>query len=336
MSSRKLAFALFTAAIVVCLTVGLAEIVLRAAGYQPWSYLGLDAHEPVMHMPDPTLGWRMKPGIYLVPAYTPGEKDISVSILSDGTRATRPGRRPCDMDVALIGGSITHGWGVSNEETFAWKVQDRFPGLCVANYGTGGYGTYQSLLMLEELYAEGRDPNVVVYGFIDHHEVRNVAPVDHLYGLASFSRRGHVNVPYCTLDQGGGLQRHPPQAYPAWPLRQRLASVAFLEWAYMRLLTRERASQGRAVTEPLLIEMAELCKRHGSRFLVILLSSPDEARTHYLQFLKRHGIASVDCVRPLTPELLVPGEGHPNASVHETWSGCIAKALGELPEQSSR
>ena len=38
----------------------------------------------------------------------------------------------------------TQGWAIDDNETYPWKLQKRYPSLNVLNYGTGGYGSYQS------------------------------------------------------------------------------------------------------------------------------------------------------------------------------------------------
>jgi hypothetical protein len=310
-------------------SLALAEVVLRATGHGPWASSTLDAREPVMNEPDPVRGWRNMPGRYVIPPYGEGGHETGIHIGPDGGRATGPGDSSGRRGLVLVGGSYTRGNGLSDAETTAWKLQRRFPELQVMNHGTGGYGTYQSLLALEELLPQ-RDVAFVLYGFIDHHEVRNVAPPGWIDLLSRFSQRRQVAVPYCTLDALGELERHPPASYPAWPLRRWLASVAFAERAVAYAKGSARAVQGRAVTERLLVEMAALARRHASGFAVVLLSARREARVHYERFLTGSGIRVADCARPVTAAYQVPGEGHPNDRLTTIWSRCIERELGEV------
>jgi hypothetical protein len=302
--------ALLTALATALTTLLLAEIVLRAAGHGPWQVSTLDAREPVMNQPDPVRGWRNRPGRYVIPPYTAGGRETEIHILPDGSRATGAGEPDGRRVLVLVGGSYTRGNGLSDEQTSAWKLQARFPELRVQNHGTGGYGTYQSLLALEEILPRS-DVAFVLYGFIDHHEVRNVAPPGWIDLLSRFSRRRQVRVPYCTLDARGELVRHPPASYPAWPLRRWLATVAFAERAVAYAGGSERAAQGRAVTERLLVEMEARSRRHGSGFAVVLLSVGPDAKAHYPTFLARSGIRVADCARPVTAGA---GRGPPQRS----------------------
>ena len=324
-----LGLALLTALATGVTVLALAEVLLRAAGHGPWQASTLDAFEPVMNEPDPVRGWRNMPGRYVIPPYAAGGRETEIHILPDGSRATGAGEPDGRRALVLVGGSYTRGNGLSDEETTAWKLQTRFPELRVQNHGTGGYGTYQSLLALEEILPR-RDAAFVLYGFIDHHEVRNVAPPGWIDLLSRFSRRRQVRVPYCTLDARGELVRHPPASYPAWPLRRWLATVAFAERAVAYAGGSERAPQGRAVTERLLIEMGALSRRHGSGFAVVLLSVGPDAKAHYPTFLARSGIRVADCARPVTAAYQVPGEGHPNDRLTTIWSRCIERELGDV------
>jgi hypothetical protein len=262
-----------------------------------------------------------------VPPYAPGAPPIRMTFLADGSRATSPEGARRGPAVAFLGGSYTQGWAVSDDETFPWRIQERFPSLDVRNYGTSGYGTLQSLLVMERILAGDPAPGIVLYGFIGHHEIRNVAHPAWLRMLAAYATRGHVETPYCTLDQDGGLERHPPIGYPGWPLHERLATVAFLESAYADLEGRERAAQARAVTERLMVEMGRLAVARDVRFAVVLLNATREVRAHYEAFLRSQGIDFLDCVHPLRPELLVPGEIHPNGRLHGMWADCIEPKL---------
>lgn len=323
---------LAAAAILFGVTFGLliAEVPLRLGGHQPRRPLVVEANEPTMNEPDPEIGWRIKPGAYVFPGYAPKSPPIRITLLPEGTRTTGTGGNRAALRVAFVGCSITMGWAISDEETFAWRVQQRFPSLRILNYGTGGYGSYQSLLLLERIFARPDAPQAVVYGFIQHHESRNVADPSWLRLLSTFSRRGTVGVPYCTLDDDGQLVRHPPARYPEWPLHRSLASVAFLEQRYAEFWGKARRTRQRAVTDRLLLAMRDLTERHGARFTVAVLQVAPLAKIHYERLLAEHNIDFVDCAYPIDPSMKVPGEGHPNGRMHARWAECIGDKIAAL------
>jgi hypothetical protein len=317
------------------LALGLAgaEILVRLAVGTPPPVEPLDAGLPPLHEPDPELGWRNKAGRVVWPGR---ERDrgrpITMTFWPDGLRATAPAHGPERPEVVVVGCSYTQGWAVSDADTWPWRLQERLPDFRVANLGTAGYGTHQSLLALERLFAKESAPvALVVYGFIEHHEVRNVAPAGWLHTLATATAAGRLAVPYATLGSDGDLERHPPESYPRWALDRRLAAVALLGVHYARWNARGRLGQARAVTEALLGRLRDASAARGARLLVAILEARSEARRHYRRWVEAHGIDTVDCSdsRSLEPAYLVPGYGHPGREVQAGWAECVARRLGE-------
>lgn len=313
------------------LVIVLAELLLRLAGFQPWTHYPDDINEPTFHEFDPVLGWKLKAGKYVIPAYKPSEKDIQMTLLPGGRRDAGAKEEGTDEgELVILGGSFTLGLAISDEETYPWKLQTRFPPLKVMNYGTDGYGSYQSLLVLERELPLLRSPAIVLYGFFQHHEERNVAPGGWLEMLSKYSRRQHVYLPYATIDESGILSRHEPERYPEVPYMESLSTITFLVKVYMKLKTMDRFSQRREVTEKILIDMNRISDAYGAKLVVTILAGEEEWKNHYMDFLKANDIEVVDCVRPITRELRVPGEGHPNEKMNSLWAECIAKRLERL------
>jgi hypothetical protein len=161
-------------AVIVSSTIALAaaELAARARGHRPRlpATRGL---EPPSHVADPTLGWRPAPGRYQFGPYAPGAAPVTVTIRADGARETGIAGAEGRPELLLIGCSFTMGWAVSDNETFAARVQSQRPDLEVVNHGVGAYGTLQSLMVLEKLLLEeGRRPAWVLYGYFTHHDVR--------------------------------------------------------------------------------------------------------------------------------------------------------------------
>ncbi len=89
-----------------------------------------------------------------------------MTILPDGRRrsAMNSVLRSGAPKIVIVGGSFVQGWAVSDQDTFAWKLQDRFADYDVLNLGTAGYGTYQSLLLIEDLFAGPPHVSLVICG----------------------------------------------------------------------------------------------------------------------------------------------------------------------------
>lgn len=198
------------------------------------------------------------------------------------------------------------------------------------NYGTAGFGSYQSLLTLERAFRSGLRPRLVLYGFIPDHENRNVAPDYWLKFLSQYANRGHVDVPYCTVGADDNLVRHGPERYLVLPLRESLATAAFSADMLMKLKTRSRLAQKRRVTQLLIQEMHQICRRHEAKFRVVMLPGTTEIRADYAAFCKSQEIELVDCDLALTPEYRVRGDGHPNGEMNKKWADAIASAANAL------
>jgi hypothetical protein len=322
-------FRITTVLVTTLLTFAGAEGLARTAVAANPTRPPLDEGLPVLQEPDAVLGWRARKGSVVWPGQ--GEdagKDIRMTFWADGLRATAPAPELDRPHVVVIGCSYTQGWAVSDDETYGWRLQSEFPSHAFLNFGTAGYGTYQSLLSLERHFAAGHaSPAVVIYGFIDYHEVRNVAPAAWLKALATASRAGTLSVPFVSIGPDGTLERHVLDRANSWPLRSRLASVALVEDRVLDLRTRGRFEQRREATDHLLLELQRVTRDHRSRLLVAILESRDEPKAHVMAFTAGNGIEAVDCTVPNQELLQVPGYSHPDRRINAQWARCIGDRL---------
>jgi len=312
--------------------VAFLELALRVVGRGP-----LDppapSEEPAHYEPHPRMGWVHRPGRFEVAG-------ARATFLADGSRATAPVPAPRSAAaVVLVGGSFTEGYGVADEDTFGWRLAERGP-LPVRNFGTGGHGTYQALLMLEEklpqLAAAGAAPAVVVYGYMWHHQQRNVGFWRWRKQLVENSRAS-VAVPRLSLGPRGDLVRHPPEPWPAvGPSRHSAVLHTGVE-LWVRASTRDRLGDALVVTGRTLEAMARIARRAGGRLVVASLFAAPAETTFLLRNLARAGIDAVDCSIPdyATPRYRDPGTGHPTAEAHARYADCIAPTL-QPPDRRSR
>ena len=326
---RRSLFKIIVFCLGLCVVLIGFELLLRVAGHAPWKYAVLDRHEPTVHEPDPILGWRNKEGVYTMPPYVRGGEATHVTFLNHGRRATGPHNHGAKKEVIIVGDSFTQGWAISDAETYSWKLQQRYPSMKVYNYGTGGYGTYQSLLVLEQELPRLESPALVLYGFFSQHEIRNVADDKWLRTLSRYSKRAHVFLPYATADDDGKLVRHSPERFLVLPLHERSATIAGIERLYMWIAAYRRREQRKLVTESLLMEMNKLCEKYGARFVTVILHAEDDISSYYKSRLEKSHIEFIDCNYPLTEEMRVPGEGHPNGRMNSLWAQCIQRGLGD-------
>ena len=111
-------------------------------------------------------------------------------------------------------------------------------------------------------------------------------------------------------------------------IRQSRPTAAELQ-RFRRKRRQQRERQQDRITELLLVELHELCRRHGVELTVALLQDGERgAPTWDLLAVESNDIPFADCRVPLTPELRVPVDSHPNVEVQRMWADCLALALG--------
>ena len=320
---------LLLALVVTLVSLAIAEGVLRLVGFEP-APPPLDPREHAADwgQPDPVLGWTNHPGT----GHSNEPGHVAMTFGPGGERASAPaGEPPRTHSVLLMGCSYTTGLGVADDETFAWRLNERYPDVRFENHGVPGYGTYQSLLLLERLLRErrGSPPDLVVYGFIGDHVRRNAAALSWLRQLKT--TRGLYEVPPHVTLEGDGLAEHPSGVVPAWPLERHSVLVRALH----DLSFGPQPNRGRRnllATSRLLERMNREVEEAGSHLLVAVL---DDLPPRTQAFLADAHIAYVDCREPAfhsDPALQV-GQ-HPSAKLHAIWSECLARAFdarGLLP-----
>ncbi len=300
------------------------EIALRFLGYLPWSYISSD--NPSIYEVDEKLGWKSKKGFYEIRASEKHNIISKINILDEGNRVVKIDNINKDK-IIVIGGSFSQGWGVDDEETFSFKIQKKLDNYKVKNFGQGGYGTVQSYLLLEDLLKNNSHVKLIIYGFIDHHEYRNVARGKWLELLLKYSNIGYSSppkVPYALIDKNDKIVFHKPVSYLRLPFRENLSLIALIEKSYMEITTKRRKKQQKKILRNLVYKMNELSKLSEAKFIFVNLHSNIEEHKKYLL---KNNINFVDCNLTLTNEFLVKGNYHPNAKAHDYYGECISDLI---------
>jgi len=277
------------------------------------------------------LGWRAKEGSYLLHPANPKGKQIYFTIGKDGQRKTGENNGGVDGEILVIGGSFSQGWGVNDEDTFSSKLQKKYTNFKVYNFGQGGYGSVQSLLLLEKQIPKMKSPKLVIYGFIEHHEYRNAARSQWLRTLAKYSRLGTVNTPYGLIGKNNKLIIYPPIGYINLPLREVSALITLFEKAYMKnISTKEfprdsqRKKQQKLVTEETVLQMKEISNKFDADFVLVILDWSNRlTKDQYEIFFKRNKIKFVNCSIPLIDEMVLLGDYHPSKKAHTYYNECL-------------
>ncbi len=303
------------------------EIILRLNGDLPRKNPDFTVNEPLINIPDPVLGWKPKIGSHKFKPWSINGKETYLTINKDKSRLT--GNIDENKDkIIFIGGSITQGWAVSDDETFPYIFQKNNLNHKIYNFGVGGYGGHQSLLMLEKVFKDKDKIKLVIYGLIPHHEIRNTAAGSWMYLLNFFSKRGFISLPYASIDKEKKLIKHQPIKYLTLPFGEDSALVAKIEKRIMKIRSLLRERKQTEISLSIIKEMNELSLINNSKFVLLFLEDFNDDRfKEYDLFLTSNNINHIKCLMPKGQKYIVPGDGHPNDLSHYEIGKCVDQKI---------
>jgi hypothetical protein len=299
------------------IVVGLlvSEAAARLLGYTP-SMPGTGAVEPSVAF-DPVLGWINSPG-------TTHKWPMGLATFwHDASRRTRRTERISTRDTVLVlGCSYTQGYLVGDEDTFAWKLQQRFPLFDFRNFGTSGYGTYQSLLRFRRFVAEGRVPALVIFGFAEFHGPRDRATRSWIESLRVSGSRSFLVPPHVDWTNGRTVERPGRFVSSTSALAQSSAAWNLVETWYARHA--EYAPDDRRTLDlhrAVLLQLRREVEQAGSRLLLADLWTGSSSRASWRQFFWDHSFTVAECAADALPFK------HPDPFWHLRHADCIERAI---------
>ena len=283
--------------------------------------------QPISFMEDQVLGWKPKPGEFTFKPWSKDGKNTKLTNLFDGERLT--GIKNKKQKIVFIGGSLTQGWAVDNSETFAWLLEKKIKNYDVKNYGVGGYGGVQSLLKLQDIFKKQENIRLVIYGFIPHHEVRNIASGSWLYLLNKGSKgtEGKLSLPYGSI-KNKKLKINKPKEYLKLPFGNKSALIAKIEKKILKLSSFKRSFQETEISKQVILSMKKTAEKNKASFILLVLNEiPEEKLIKYKELFRENSVQYINCYFQEGDKYRVKGEGHPNALNHISVSDCIYDQL---------
>ena len=318
----KVAKNLLTVLISLIFIITSIELLLRATGNKPRKSNLSYKKQPIIYTKDIDLGWVQKPGKYIFNPWSNEGKSTNFTVNNDGSRNVFYESKS-NKKIIFIGGSLTQGWAVDDKDNFVSMFQLNKPKFNVMNYGVGGYGGYQSMLVQEKIIKNVSSIDVVVYGFIDHHELRNVAAGSWMSLLNKFSYRGHTSVPYASLDNEKKLIRNPPLNHIKIPYSSYSSLLTKIEKRLMKINSKKREKNKFLISKKIIKKMNENSKKINASFLILFLDISKKKLDMYKEFLEREEINYIYC--PFPDGHSIKGEGHPNKIAHQDVAECLSK-----------
>jgi hypothetical protein len=134
---------------------------------------------PDFGVPDPDLGWALRPGAEGL-VHSENTTGVFVKINSDGMRDSEHtvAKPPRTLRIAVLGNSYSEAFPVPQEQAY-WAVMQQSLAKCalpgfdhveVLNFGVGGYGTAQDLIVLRTK-AWKYQPDIVLLAFLGSNDV---------------------------------------------------------------------------------------------------------------------------------------------------------------------
>ncbi len=240
----------------------------KARGLHPQPIISVN-HGPLFDS-DPALGFVMRPGYFRLEEELRGVTHyFDVTLDQHGDRITSYEPRNCTHRILMAGDSGFFGWGLNDEETIPWEVQERLPDIQVVNLSVNSYSTIQALLQLERIEPKVGANDVVA---IEYHQPTNKFNVEAPDVLESLSTGYEVSIgsarmlgmtlPYGYLDAGGKLAiGHVSLHCAETPADPSCARPAFDMAAAMR------------VTEHAIDAIVGL---HPAHLVIVFMSGPDD------------------------------------------------------------
>lgn len=279
------------------------------------------AEELKVESADPAIGHEHRPGA------SAHLMDVDVRINSDGLRddehaRARDGRRR----LVFLGDSLTFGWGVAQDATFAALLERDLSASTpteVINFGTGNYNTSQEVALFLEKGLAYRPDEVVVFYFINDAE-----PTPR---KSRWAWLGSVRVATFYWSRVKAL------------LAQTSPGKSFAEY-YAGLYRDDQP--GWAETKSAFLRLAAACRENGIALKVVLLPELHRldaypfAREHALvgDFLRANGVTVLD-LAPAFRDVKDPqslwvarDDAHPNARAHRLIADASRSFVAGAPE----
>jgi hypothetical protein len=113
--------------------------------------------------------------------------------------------------VRIFGDSWVYGSGVNDEQTFAFLLQQASKDMCVRLFAVAGYGMTQSFIQFHKLLDQIKQGDLVILGYADYFDVRNVVALSRLGAVRDWSKsRGlaveSLMLPKADLDDHGAIR----------------------------------------------------------------------------------------------------------------------------------
>ena len=256
---------------------------------------------------DPELGYSHVPcssGVHKEPDF-----EVTYTIGEHGERYI-PAPERTRGRIVFLGGSLTFGHGVEDDENYPCLLSRHWPGWQIVNRAAMGWGTSHAYVALRKEIESDARPAMAVYAMIPHHIARN------------YIRRSWLRL----LSRYGRGQAH-FELIDGVPVFQGVVGVADGKEDSPGLRRTEME-----LTQAFLVAAHRLCQQKQIPFVVVLLRKRPPAAIYGA--LTENRIPTLDLTNVRIDGF--PHDDHPNPSDHERIAEAIAESfVAEIVEGMS-
>ncbi|MEM7104275.1 MAG: hypothetical protein AAF502_14145 [Bacteroidota bacterium] len=324
------------------------EVVVRLFGYSPYRVnpFSIDSEPSLALLPDSRLGFVLNPGNYQLTVND--HVTYSVTHLPDSNRVTT-------FEIALDsfpkgridvhGCSFTYGWGVDDSLSFPFLLQNALPEWDVRNEAVPGFGTLNSLLVIEDQIKRQDKPDIILLNYAGFHDERNALAPNYRKALKHGFEHSNSAVkpllanqafPYGKISGDSLLviSQDWDSMYNNWPLRKVSALIHFFQYVNDQQL--ESYARSFDVTKLIFEAIKTQCVVNDIRLIVCGITD-DAATSAMLDNLVNKGFETYTTGIDLT-ELQynhLPHDSHPNAAAHQIFTEEALQYLREGNPQNA-
>jgi hypothetical protein len=227
----------------------------------------------------------------------------------------------------IFGCSLTYGWAINDQDTFAWLLQEKFPQYEVDNFGVSGYGTVHAYQQITEALKTRAKPKIIIIAYGSFHDTRNVCSRHYRKAIIPHADLGNLKFLWARFDREGRLVYSQEQAgYTEVPFMRYSAFIHRLEESYNR---RERETlKHHEVSRAVMADVIRLCREQGITILVAGLQA-DDITSQMLACAKEQGAYVVDIAVDLKikENTNLPHDGHPSPKANREYAARLAAFL---------
>ena len=317
-------------------------------------------------IPDQQTGYRFRPNYQKIKRYKGvvdgSEFEIITPVFQDhlGARVSGPDTLlPEKVDIFSIGGSITWGQGVRQEETFS-AVFAQLMGNTERNFAISGVGGVPSYFQMKKNI--NLNPKWILYGFFEDHLNRNLRYCVNS-GLLSCTPTPYVVLdseksPHFSLAENAEEQFEILRNYLRTMHMDNGVTLGWrdLIWSFKRMLLSidiffhpeayNGATEQQKMEAAIFVhgEMARVAKEHGAGLIIVYIPSNsgeiNYASARLVEAVKKSGSIFVDTsaaligLRDSGEPIFIKGDGHLSVEAHKVIAKVIFEKLMEGSENN--